>query len=307
VRAHTFPVACASLADDGWVLASEAVTTLLARLKASGTPLGTVLGGKIFYGIKTGLNEAFVVDEETRSCLIAEDPGSEAIIKPFLAGRDIKRYEPLRADKYLILFPKGWTEAQHPPVKNRWTWLQQTYPAIASYLAPFEAAAKKRADQGDYWWELRACDYYREFEKPKIMFPDISQRGNFQFDETGGTYCVNTCYILGTHDLHLFGIINSSLFAFIYSKMAAIYRGGYLRFFTQTMEQFPIPVRPVSDAIEILVRQQIDAHASRARSGEHEKPLWNQKIAMLDERIDAEVYALYGLSPDEIDLVEGRG
>ena len=54
-------------------------------------------------------------------------------------------------------------------------WFCENYPAIANHLFQFEDDAKKRQDKGDYWWELRACEYYDEFEKPKIMLPDISQ------------------------------------------------------------------------------------------------------------------------------------
>jgi adenine-specific DNA-methyltransferase len=62
-------------------------------MKGTGVPLGEYVGGKIYYGIKTGLNEAFVINETTRTRLIAEDARSAELIKPFLAGRDIKRYE----------------------------------------------------------------------------------------------------------------------------------------------------------------------------------------------------------------------
>ena len=97
------------LTEDGWTLADAATHQLLAKLKATGTPLGEYVNGEIYYGIKTGYNKAFVIDAETRDRLIAEDAGSAEIIKPFLAGRDVKRYVPPVAERYLILFPKGWT------------------------------------------------------------------------------------------------------------------------------------------------------------------------------------------------------
>ncbi|MFO7839025.1 MAG: TaqI-like C-terminal specificity domain-containing protein, partial [Desulfosalsimonadaceae bacterium] len=100
----------------------------------------------------------------------------------------------------------------------------------------------KRYDQGEYWWELRACDYYEEFEKPKIMLPDISLRGNFALDEEGGKYCVNTAYIIANSEPYLLGILNSSLITFFYKNIASTYRGGYLRFIYQYLMVLPIPV-----------------------------------------------------------------
>ena len=155
------------------------------KLKGTGVPLGEFVGGKIYYGIKTGLNEAFVINEATRARLIAEDARSAELIKPFLTGRDIKRYEQPRSGKYLILIPKGWTREKSGGVGDALAWLKESYPAIANHLLPFAEAAKKRYDKGEYWWELRACDYYDEFEKPKIIYPNICQQPEFALDRIG--------------------------------------------------------------------------------------------------------------------------
>ena len=81
------------LDDSGWNLGSAAEQQLLKKLNDTGIPLGEYVKGKIYCGVLTGLNEAFVIDEKTKNQLIAEDEKSAEIIKPFLAGRDIKRYE----------------------------------------------------------------------------------------------------------------------------------------------------------------------------------------------------------------------
>ena len=81
----------------------------------------------------TGLNEAFVIDEPTRERLIAEDPKSAELIKPFLAGRDIKRYEQPKSDKYLIFMPRGWTRERSSNAKDALGWLKKNYPAKANH------------------------------------------------------------------------------------------------------------------------------------------------------------------------------
>ena len=147
--------------DKGWSLVNEQAQALLNRLQKAGIPLGEYVKGKIFYGIKTGLNEAFVIDDEIRDRLIKEDPKSAYLIKPFLAGKDIKRYVPPDTNKHLIFIPKGWTreqmshscESRNPEkagfrVKhgmtetNMWKWLSETYPAIAAHLEQYIEKAK---------------------------------------------------------------------------------------------------------------------------------------------------------------------
>ena len=93
VKENHYSVNQLALDDKGWSLTDERTQALLDKLKATGVPLSEYVDGKIYYGIKTGLNEAFVIDDQTREKLIAEDPKSAELIKPFLAGRDIKRYQ----------------------------------------------------------------------------------------------------------------------------------------------------------------------------------------------------------------------
>ena len=85
-----------------------------------------------------------------------------------------------------------------------------THPAISSHLEQYEIAAKKRQDQGIYWWELRACDYYDEFDVPKIVYPDIAKESRVAFDNDG-LYFSNTVYFIPLDDKYLLGILNSKL------------------------------------------------------------------------------------------------
>ena len=183
VREKHYSVNQSTLDDSGWSLVDEGTHALLDKLKRIGIPLGDYVEGKVYYGIKTGLNDAFVIDAQAREMLIAQDPKSLELIKPFLAGRDVKRYQQPESDKYLILMPRGWTKARSNNAKDASRWLMESYPAIANHLLPFAEAAQKRYDKGEYWWELRACDYYDEFGKPKIIYPNICKQPEFAFDE----------------------------------------------------------------------------------------------------------------------------
>ncbi len=314
VGEHGYRVTQENLQDSGWSLSDESTLALLEKLKKNSKPLGEYVNGKIFYGIKTGLNEAFVIDEETRNKIIREDSKSKELIKPFLAGRDIKRYTMPEITKYLILIPSGWTNENSKGIRDKWSWFENTYPAIAKHLKGFESDAKARYDQGDYWWELRSCDYYKEFEKPKIMLPDISTRGNFIFDDQE-TYCVNTCYIISSSDKYLLGILNSKLITFFYSTISSVYRGGYLRFIYQYLVELPIRTidfnnpeeKAMHDRIVQLVERMLDLHKKKQQSkAESEKELFEHQIKATDNEIDQLVYKLYELSDEEIKIVKNE-
>jgi len=266
VERTRFAVSVAQLQDEGWSLANKAVSDVLAKLRAAGTPLGEYVQGKIYYGIKTGLNEAFVVDADTRARLIAEDPRSADVLKPFLAGRDVKRYAAPEAESYLILFPKGWTQQQFSSVNNglqpldpalqdhteskglkplvdereAWEWLQSAYPAVSKHLAPFADAARKRYDKGEYWWELRACEYYAEFEKPKIIVPAIVQSASYLVDASG-FYSNDKTSIIGVDDKALIAVLNSKATNFFMHSIAATKQGGFYEYKPMYLVQLPIP------------------------------------------------------------------
>jgi len=281
---------------DGWALIDKQAQKLLDKIKAKGKPLGEYVEGKIYYGIKTGLNEAFVIDEETRERLIGEDSKSEELIKPFLAGKDIKRYQPPSTNKYLILIPSGWTNKK-ADTDDKWKWFSESYPAIADHFKQFEKKAKKRYDQGEYWWELRPCTYYDEFDKPKIMLPDISLRGNFTMDQEGGFCIVNTAYIIGSNENFLLGILASNLIDFYYRSISSSYRGGYLRFIYQYLETIPI-VKPDDEP-----RNTLESNVQQILDSKNQNP--EADTTELEAEIDRLVYELYGLTKNEIKVVEG--
>lgn len=303
------------LADDGWTLTDSKAQKLLSKLKLQGVPLSEYVDGKIFRGVLTGLNEAFVIDQETKESLIAEDPRSAEVIKPFLAGRDIKRYQTPTPEKYLILFPKGFTiksnlpdsdpnkisQVNEPPrygymdYDPAWEWLQDSYPAVANHLKPYKKAAKKRTDQGDFWWELRACDYYAEFKRKKIVWPETSQDNQFTFVEKG-IYLNKTTFFIPIDDKVLLAILNSKLAKFYFGSIVSKMRGGYFSMSKAYVETIPIiiPEQKIKDEINELLTKILEIKMQDAISD----------TSVLETEIDQLVYELYGLSEEEIGIVE---
>ena len=302
-----------ALSDKGWSLVNEQSQALLDKLRNSGKPLGAYVNEKIYYGIKTGLNEAFVIDDETKKRLIKEDRKYAELIKPFLAGKDIQRYQLPETTSHLIFMPKGWTRSHYGKSRNAWSWLKENYPAIASHLHPFSAKAEKRSDQGDYWWELRACDYYAEFEKPKILWPGISSEVTaFAIDENG-YYGNDNNQLIISEDRYLLGLLNSRLMRFVLQHVCDKVQGGFYRLKIIYIEQLPIRTidfkkpseKANHDKLVLLVDRMLDLHKKKSPlppSAEREKI--EREIAVTDEKIDEIVYGLYGITDDERKIVE---
>jgi hypothetical protein len=247
------------LSQDSWRL-EEAKLVQLRQKIVSGKPTLKAVYGSPLYGIKTGFNEAFVIDKATRDKLVAQDPKSAEVIKPFLEGKDLKKWRVESRELYLILIPKGWTREKSNLTNEQlaWTWLNTHYPAIAQWLVPFEAKAKKRADKGEFWWELRACAYYPEFEKEKIVYPDISQGSKFTLD-LKKSYFGNTVYLIPNSNYFLVGLLNSNTIWFYLRGVCEALRGGIwrLRLFNINIETIPIPptTNPQKTKIATLAQQ----------------------------------------------------
>jgi hypothetical protein len=220
-----------------------------AKIETIGTPLGQ-WEIDINYGIKTGLNEAFVIDGNTRDQLIAADPASSKLIKPYLRGRDIGRWQAHHADLWLIFVPWHFPLHNDDSIKGVSTraenLFREQFPAIYSHLLSHRSKLEKRnkAEVGvrHEWYALQrwAANYHDQFEKEKLIYPDISNTMEFSIDS--GSYHGNTAYhIVGNHLQYLQAILNSQLMHWYLESIGTSVRGGYLRFFDIYIRQLPIP------------------------------------------------------------------
>jgi hypothetical protein len=315
VSQHHHDVRQDALDESGWSLVNQSTQDLLDKLRKSGVPLAEYVHGKIFYGIKTGLNEAFVIDNTTREKLIADDPKSAEVIKPFLAGRDIKRYQPVSSEKFVIFTRRGIDIEKYAAIRNYLTqFKERLMPRPKDWKGKKWPGRKPGAYQ---WYEIQdSIDYYAEFEKPKIMLPDISLRGNFALDEDGKKYCVNTAYIIANSEKYLLAILNSAVITFFYKNLSSTYRGGYLRFIYQYLVMLPIRTINFDDPADItrhnqmvsLVDQMLELNKKLAESNMPQATeMLKRQIEATDRQIDDLVYKLYDLTDEEIKMVESKG
>ena len=313
VRSNIQSIHIEGINSGTWIISSMAEQNLISRLKTDFDTLFNYIDGKSFRGILTGLSEAFIIDEKTKNELISKDPNSEILLRPFVMGRDIKPYAIPQVKRYLILIPKGFTirknldpgdpyfleEPMHRygdmPPGEAWHWFSTNYPAIADYLLPFKQKAEKRTDQGDFWWELRACDYYSEFEKPKIMYQKFQVKPCFIFDETG-VYCNDSMWIIPTNDKVLLSILNSKMGWWLISKYCTAIQNGY-QLIWKYFGQIPV-ARANKSQSEKFEKIVIQILALKKENPEAD-------TTALEAEIDQMVYALYGLTEEEVKVVEG--
>jgi hypothetical protein len=272
-----------------------------------------------------GLNEAFEIDSPTHQRITTECPACASLIHPFLGGQDIRRYFVRNSERYLIAIPCGWTkraiEAEQKTLaiiseREAWRWFTEHYAPLANHLLSFADAARSRQDQGDYWWELRPCDYYDALVESKIIYPDIAKQPRFHLD-SDGTFIRNTAYCLGTEDRYLLGILNSQLFWFAISNISIPFgvRAGKYRYrlVYQYMEKVPIRAIDSSDSSDCtrhdqmvhLIDHMLTLHKRLASAKTpQEQTVLQRQIDATDRQIDQLVYELYGLTAAEIKIVE---
>ena len=202
--------------DDVWTISSKAAQTIKEKVEKSGTSIKDWVV-EIKYGIKTGLNDAFVIDKEKRKELIAADPNSEEIIVPVLRGRDVNRYQIDYQDLYLINSHNGYNNIPRINIDD--------YPAIKKHLEQFEPQLSKRYDKGETPYNLRNCAYVDAFKKPKIIWKEMSSEPPFVLDEKGYYTNDTITFIIGNDLEFLLTLLNSKLIFYIYSNY---YSGGGL-------------------------------------------------------------------------------
>jgi hypothetical protein len=274
VAARLAPVSIHDQADTGWQLGDDAGRRLFARLMADGRPLGEVLNGRMYYGVKTGANDVFIVDRATRDQLVRADSSSASILKPFIQGEDLRPWYYEEQDRWLIFARRGI--------------VLDNYPAVKAYLEQFRTKLEPRPREwpgdrswpgrkpGSYrWYELQdSVDYFAAFEQPKILWPDITKFPRFSWD-TEGMYLGNTGYIATPDHPWILGFLSSRCAWFMISNIAIALgeRAGIMRYrlIDQYMRPLRVPDAPAADRDAIgELAMKITAEA-RARYALHRR------------------------------------
>jgi len=276
----------AELKSDGWRLESQAVLKLLEKLRKAGKPLSEYVNGRFYYGIKTGLNEAFVVDRATRDRLIAEHKSSAEVLKPFLRGRDVKRWRVKSQDLWLIFTRRGIDIKKYPAIHEYLKkYKQQLIPGVPGGRKP-----------GSYeWYEIQDnIAYWKEFEQPKIIIPAITSGVEYAYDNDGYFSNDKTSICVTEKANYLLALLNSKVLWWFIRQTAASKQGGFYEFKPMYVSQLPIVENRDCKVLEKLTDKiLISTHTDPAAD-----------VSAVEREIDQLVYKLYHLTPDEIKIIE---
>ena len=272
--------------DAPWSILSDVEWGVLEKMRAKGTPLRD-WDVRINYGIKTGYNDAFIIDSATRDAMIAEDPRSADIIKRVLRGRDIRRWRAQWAGKWLIDTHNGYGDV--PAIDAT------AYPAVKRHLDRFCQQLERRQDKGRTPYNLRSCAYHEDFAKEKLFWMDMSPEARFAYSEQS-MFCNDKGFVLSGPSLkYLCAISNSSLVTWRVKNCALTTGLGLLQWKKFTILQLPIPQLSVEDQ-RPFVRLVDEILAATDDPG--------IDVAAQEREIDRLVYGLYGLTDTERGTIE---
>jgi hypothetical protein len=288
---------------EGWSLEGVHGLKLVEKLQANGTPLNDYVSGRFYYGIKTGLNEAFIIDHATRERLIHEDQNSAELIKPWIRGRDIKRWTHEFHDMYVIIVRHGFKDQ----LKN--------YPAILKHLSKFESKLKERGQcktsrsgsgEGQHHWlELDnnpSESYIAAFDEPKIVFNETSKRLHAYLDDEGNAINKTGFIILTPEAPYVLAVLNSKpmdwLYRSTFPSWGDPWSSGRVQFRGDRMNKVPIPFASSTDKSHLT--KLVEEAAKLSKSGDA------TGLAVVEKEIDAIVYRLFDLTPEEVEVIENN-
>lgn len=223
------------LDDNGWIISDEQTIITKSIIEKVGIPLKD-WDNEIYIGILNGFNDAFLISTETKERIENEDANSSELIKPILRGRDLKKYSFHWNDLWLINSHNGIKKAGIPRVN-----VEKDYPSVYNHLLPYKDDLEVRNNKGDHWTNLRNCAYFPEFEKPKILWGELSDVPKFAYDEKGMFAEATLFAMVGNHLKYLLAILNSNLALWYYNQITTTSGMGTSRWKKYKIEQIPIP------------------------------------------------------------------
>ena len=290
------------ISSESWGILSDIEQSIKAKIEAVGTPLKD-WDIRINYGIKTGFNDAFIIDGKKKDELIAEDPKSAEIIRPILRGRDIKKYSYDFADLWIIYVPwhfplhndssiKGASQAAEDEFKKQ-------YSAIYNHLLKFknELSNRNNAETGVRyeWYALQrwGSNYWEDFSKQKIVWKRVGSILRFAYDDTGALCLDSTCFATGKYIKYLVGIMNSKFGKYIMKDSPQTGTGDLL-ISVQAIEPLiiPIPDDIINNKFEIIINSKLQNI--------------NNLLSDFEKDIDILIYEMFKFTEEEIEFIESQ-
>lgn len=255
------------------------VTSLIEKVKQNSISLKKFCGLPIV-GIKTGYNKGYLTNIE-----------ANRYIKNYAFGRDIKRYQPIRTT-HNIIFPYN-SDFTIAEIKNE--------KVIFSELLKNQEPLSKRAiiheglkNNTKCWFEYQQVNKTVNYSEEYIVYPNVSLGNNFTLSKNN--VIDMTAFIIKSNSRFLLAILNSKLIAYLLNLWSIRRRGGYLEYKVQYLEKIPIKNITLKAQQPFIIL--VDKILAAKKAG--------KDTTALEAEIDQMVYELYGLTEDEIKIIENN-
>ena len=315
ITRHAFPVDPEALGEGGWSLRDTRAEAIVTKARQAGTPLEEYVMGELHTGTGCLPLQGLVIDARARKVLVSEDPRCKLFLRPVIAGTVIGRYEPSVSDSYVVFIPEGWTLGHPAAVPGPWRWFRKRHPQLARLIREHVGRACGRAETGtagEIWWETRCEDEIVREKSPRIFFQDRFTVPVFAYDD-GRAIPGSGAVSIITSGPYLAGVLNSRLTGFLFAQIAEPSGRERTEYSWDDLRNLPVYTPDFDNPADAgrhnrivsLVIRLIDLRKQWSRSGsDEERALLREKIEAADRKIDRIVYELYGLTADEIAVVE---
>ncbi len=274
-----------------WKFIDQTQIGILSKIYKDSISLKSFTNDKIFSGVKTAFNKAFVLTTQAAQNLLNTE--SKDIVKKYANSTDIERWNLFNKNRFIL--------ATGYDVN-----IKDDYPAAFDYLSQFETQLRDRLDKGKYWWNLRACKYYLEFEKPKIIYMHTAKNHQFYFDQEG-RYINNSCYMIISDNKYLLSFLNSNLFRW-FKKIKFVAYGdaaGKGRVKLDYNKMTTVPIKNISVNEQRPFQKIVNKILTITKFDDFlENHVKQEEIKEYEKQINQMIYKLYGLTEDEIKIVE---
>jgi adenine-specific DNA-methyltransferase len=284
INQHQFMLPQNNLSDQIWQLETQTNLSVKEKIETGSIRMENTGTIKIFRGVTTGYNPAFIIGEETKGELVKADKSSKAIIKPLLQGRNIRKWIFNRTSDYLIFTRKGIDINEYPAIRKH----------LHGYMKELEPGVGRKA--GTYnWFEIQDnTAYYPEFEKEKIIWGLTSDKWTFAYDNENN-FLPSNGYILTSTEIpikYLLALMNSRLMEYYFGFIGIMTAGGAFTLKQETVSKFPIKIikntKPFIDRVEKIL-------SLRKK---------NDESTSLEKELDILVYHLYELTYEEVKIID---
>ncbi|HNF57876.1 MAG TPA: N-6 DNA methylase, partial [Leptospiraceae bacterium] len=316
------------LKKEVWNFNNDVISKVLNKIESQEYSFPEITE-KIFKGSSTGNDEVYLLelvnDSKTLvtaySKILAQKIKIEKkILRPFLYGEDIRRYDEIRTN-YFLLFPYNIQEDSNKLISPKE--MKENYPNAFDYLKSVQKILSKRKIETDNnnFYKYSAARSLNEYHKPKIMIPDMLVELRVNYDDNGNFFHGPAIHSVVFNDLvkelntkFFFAILNCKLFWFFISNTSTALRGNAYRLTPEFLNPFKFPKINLNNSKDKSIHDKLVSLVDRIRT--LKKELTTEKVEkniksiereidFVDKEIDSHVYQLYNLTPEEIKIVEG--